>query len=74
MNYQKMYLILFNTITDALNEMTHLNYGNAAETLQQAQIKAEAVFIDGDERIRGGETPSPYGNLLTVPSTGRSPR
>ena len=46
-DYQKMYLLLFNTITDALEEMKKQNYGEATELLRKAQSDAEDVYIDG---------------------------
>ena len=46
-DYQKMYLLLFNTITDALEEMKNQNYGEAAALLCKAQSDAEDVYIEG---------------------------
>ena len=46
-DYQKMYLLLFNAITDALEEMENQNYGEAAELLREAQTDAEEVYIEG---------------------------
>ena len=37
--YKKMYLLLFNAITDALEQMEKQNYGSAKETLITAQQK-----------------------------------
>ena len=54
-----MYYLLFNAITDALAEMELMNFGSAREMLQQAQINAEAIYIDSDDKNRGGELPSP---------------
>ena len=45
-DYQKMYLLLFNAITDALEEMQNLNYGEAAELLRKAQSDAEEVYME----------------------------
>lgn len=45
-DYQKMYLLLFNAITDALTEMENQNYGDAAELLRKAQADAESIYID----------------------------
>lgn len=59
MEYQKMYLALFNAITDALTEIERMNYGNAIKILQKAQVKTEAIYIDSGEKIQGGENPSP---------------
>ena len=44
-DYQKMYLILFNAITDALAQIEKQNYGNAKSTLIAAQQKAEEMYI-----------------------------
>ena len=46
-DYQKMYLLLFNAITDALEEMENLNYGEATALLRKAQSNAEEVYIEG---------------------------
>ena len=37
MYYKKMYLSLFNSITDSLNALESLNFGQAADILRQAQ-------------------------------------
>ena len=42
-DYQKMYLLLFNAITDALENQ---NYGEAAALLRKAQADAEDVYIE----------------------------
>ena len=44
-DYQKMYLLLFNAITDALKEMENLNSGAATARLRKAQADAEDVYI-----------------------------
>ena len=46
-DYQKMYLLLFNAITDALKEIEKQNYGEAAELLRKAQAAAEDMYIEG---------------------------
>ena len=45
-DYQKMYLLLFNAITDALKEIENQNYGKAAELLRKAQAAAEDIYIE----------------------------
>ena len=40
-NYAKLYHLLFNAITDALEQMESQNYGNAKDMLIAAQQKAE---------------------------------
>ncbi len=42
--FEKLYTLLFNGITDALEEMESRNYGKAEEILKAAQAE-EAVFI-----------------------------
>lgn len=46
MNDQKMYVYLFNQITDALQAMDKQNYGNAKDILKIAQQRTEEMFID----------------------------
>ena len=45
MDYQKMYTTLFNAITDALSQIETQNYGDAKETHNSAQQKAEEIYI-----------------------------
>ena len=45
MNYEKMYHLLFNAITDALAQIEKQNYGDAKSTLIAAQQKAEEIYI-----------------------------
>ena len=44
-DYQKMYLTLFNAITDALAQIENQNYGDTKSTLIAAQQKAEEMYI-----------------------------
>ena len=44
-NYQKMYSLLFNAITDALAQIEDQNYGDAKDILISAQQKAEEMYI-----------------------------
>ena len=44
-DYQKMYLTLFNAITDALAQIENQNYGDVKSTLIAAQQKAEEMYI-----------------------------
>ncbi len=48
MNYQKMYTLLFNAITDALKQMEEQNYGTAKETLITAQQEAEEIYMSAE--------------------------
>lgn len=47
-DYQKMYAILFNAMTDAIENMEDANYGTAKEILIQAQQKTEELYIDAE--------------------------
>ena len=44
-DYEKMYHLLFNAATDALEQMEEQNFGTAKETLISAQQKAEEMYI-----------------------------
>ena len=48
-DYEKMYLHLFNAITDALAELEEANIGQAVMTLQQAQADTEEMYIEKDD-------------------------
>lgn len=48
-NYQKMYAIAFNAISDALEELDKLNIGAAREHLREAQFHMEELYISQDE-------------------------
>ena len=43
--YEKMYHILFNAITDSLEESRQMNFGHAALLLEEAQRQAEEVYM-----------------------------
>ncbi len=45
MEYEKMYHLLFNAITDALEQIEKQNLGTAKELLISAQQKAEEIYI-----------------------------
>ena len=45
-DYQKLYSILFNAITDALEELSKAIYGLAAEGLKAAQQTTEALYME----------------------------
>ena len=47
-NYQKMYSLLFNAITDALAQIEQQNYGDAKSTLISAQQKTEEIYITAE--------------------------
>ena len=48
MNYEKMYHLLFNAITDALEQMEKQNYGTAKDLLITAQQKAEEIYMSAE--------------------------
>lgn len=48
--YQKMYYLLFNAITNAIEEIRNRNYGNAETALVKAQQAAEELYLSyGDD-------------------------
>ena len=49
MDYQKLYHILFNVVTDSLESMAAQNFGQAAACLRQAQQTCEELYMDGEE-------------------------
>ena len=49
MDYQKLYHILFNVVTDSLESMAAQNFGQAAACLRQAQQACEELYIEGEE-------------------------
>ena len=46
MNYEKMYHLLFNAITDALEQMEKQNLGSAKDLLTTAQQKTEDIYME----------------------------
>ena len=44
-DYQKLYSLLFNRITDALEQLEQQNFGIARNLLIQAQQEAEEVYL-----------------------------
>ena len=46
MNYEKMYHLLFNAITDALEQIEKQNLGSAKDLLTTAQQKAEEIYME----------------------------
>lgn len=45
-DYKKLYHLLFNTITDALEALGRLDMPTAARLLEDVQVKAEEIVID----------------------------
>ncbi len=46
MNYEKMYHLLFNAITDALEQMEKQNLGSAKDLITTAQQKTEEIYME----------------------------
>ena len=46
MNYEKMYHLLFNAITDALEQMEKQNLGSEKDLLTTAQQKTEEIYME----------------------------
>lgn len=53
--YKKMYLKLFNYVTDALEALEGRNYGQAEDLLKRGQQEAEELYLEGDEAEDTGE-------------------
>ena len=51
-NYEKMYMVLFNGITDAIGNLERHNYGFAMFALAESQKRAEEIYIDTAEDER----------------------
>ena len=47
-HYQKMYSVLFNAVSDALEELDKLNIGAAKEYLKEAQFHTEEIYMSQD--------------------------
>lgn len=47
--YRKMYMLLFNAVTDALLCMEQQNYGQTRRILMDAQQACEELYLDGEE-------------------------
>ena len=47
-DYEKMYHLLFNAITDALEQIEQQNFGSAKELLISAQQQAEEIYITAE--------------------------
>ena len=60
-DYQKLYTLLFNAFTDALEDLQKMNFGSARERLFQAQVQAEELYISSgpgqEEPLAEGEGP-----------------
>ena len=50
-NYEKMYFILFNAITDALEQLETKRYAAAAIGLAAAQCQTEELYMLDEETV-----------------------
>lgn len=48
-DYQKLYTLMLNAVTDALEDMNAMNFGAAKDRLKSAQVQAEEIYIDEDD-------------------------
>ena len=48
-DYQKLYTMLFNSITDALELLDHCEYNKAISVLVEAQQNTEDEYIDSTD-------------------------
>jgi len=48
-DYQKLYALLFNAVTDALEDLDRLNIGAARERLVAAQQQTEELYIEATD-------------------------
>jgi len=48
-DYQKLYTMLFNALTDAVEQLDRQNFGAARELLIRAQQSAEEAYIAADQ-------------------------
>ena len=48
-DYRKLYTLLFNAMTDAVEELEVLNIGAAKERLISAQRQAEEQYLESEE-------------------------
>ncbi len=53
--YKKMYLHLFNAVTDSLDAMTGMNYGKAYQLLKEAQAECEEMYLDAADNTEAEE-------------------
>jgi len=48
--YKAMYSLLFNRITDALEQLEQLNIGEARRILMQAQCDSESLVVETEDK------------------------
>ena len=49
--YKKLYYMMFNEITDALEELENQNFGVAKGILRNAQLKAEELYLEQEDGV-----------------------
>lgn len=49
MDYKKLYLLLFSSVTAALDEIERKNFGSAAELLRRAQSDCEEMYAEAKD-------------------------
>ena len=52
-NFPKYYTLLFNAVTDALEDIDQKNFGAARARLVKAQQDAEDAYLDAEEAADG---------------------
>lgn len=57
-DYQKMYSILFNAISDGLEELDELNIGSAKKIFKEAQSRTEELYMAQEEAPAQEEKPT----------------
>lgn len=57
LDYERLYRILFNGITDALDSFERDGYAGAKETLMKAQQAAEDFYIEAEDDENGDCVP-----------------
>ena len=50
--YKKLYFKLFNSISDAIQQIKSRNYGKAEDILKKAQIDSEELYISEADKKR----------------------
>ncbi len=48
-DYQKMYYELFNELTQVLESIENMNFGQAREIIMQAHQRAEELYLSEEE-------------------------
>ena len=48
-DHRKLYTVMFHAVTDAIEHMEHMDFGQALKVLKEAQIRTEELYITTDE-------------------------